>query len=126
MKFLSAKDVITVHEDVIDSNELQGMAANKSIEAVIARIHNRMAYGLIADVYELAACYACYIAVGHAFHDANKKTAFASMDICLALNGIELSFDTEEAGNIIIKAAQRIIDERELASWLRNLSRNRE
>ena len=53
MKFLSAKDVITVHEDVIDSNELQGMAANKSIEAVIARIHNRMAYGLIADVYEL-------------------------------------------------------------------------
>lgn len=126
MKFLSADDVITIHENVIDPNELQGMAANKSIEAVIARIHNRMAYGMIADVYELAACYACYIAVGHAFHDANKRTAFASMDICLALNGIELNFEAEEAGDMIIRAAKRVIDEGQLAVWLRNSSRNGE
>jgi death-on-curing protein len=126
MLFLSAEDIVLIHENVIDSNELQGMATHKSIEAVIARIHNRMAYGMISDVYELAACYASYIAVGHVFHDANKRTAFASMDICLTLNGIEIDFNTEEAGDRIIKSAQQFIDESDLAMWLRELSRYRE
>lgn len=45
------------------------------------------------------------------------------MDVCLTLNGIELDFNTEEAGDMIIKTAQRIIDESELADWLRKLHR---
>ncbi|MGI9293575.1 MAG: type II toxin-antitoxin system death-on-curing family toxin [Pseudomonadales bacterium] len=119
MKYLTAKDVVAIHERVIEPHELQGMAHNKSIEAILARIDNRMSYGMVNDIFELAACYACYIAVGHAFHDANKRTAFASMDICLVLNGIELLFDTEEAGQMVIKAAQGIADEEELVNWLR-------
>jgi death-on-curing protein len=59
--------------------------------------------------------------VGHAFHDANKRTAFACMDTCLALNGIELRYETLEAGDLIIRAAQGIVDEMELATWLRGL-----
>ena len=120
MKYLSSDDVIAIHEHVIEANELQGMAQNKSIEAILGRIDTRMAYGMINDVYELAACYACYISVGHAFHDANKRTAFATMDICLALNGVELEYDTVAAGDKIIKAAQGIVDEAELAAWLRS------
>ena len=123
MIFLLAEDIVIIHENVIESNELQGMAKHKSIEAVIARIHNRMAYGMITDVYELAACYASYIAVGHVYHDANKRTAFTSMDVCLTLNGIELNFNTKEAGDMIIKVAQKLIDESDLAAWLRKLSR---
>jgi len=124
MKFLSSADVTAIHELVIESNELQGMASNKSIEAIISRIDNRISYGMIDDVYELAACYACYIAVGHSFNDANKRTAFAVMDTCLAINGIELDFDTIETGNIIIQAAQSKVDEKELADWLRKLHQN--
>jgi len=122
MKFLAAGDVVSIHEKVIEPNELQGMARNKSIDAVINRIDNRIAYGMIRDVFELAACYACYIAVGHAFHDANKRTAFATMDICLVLNGIELDFETEEVSRMIINAAQEVVDEEELADWLRVLA----
>ena len=121
MIFISASDVVEIHDLVINPNELQGLAKNKSIEAIIARIDNRIAYGMIRDVYELAACYACYIAVGHAFHDANKRTAFASMDTCLALNGIELEYDSVESGDQIIRAAQGVVDEVELAAWLRSL-----
>ncbi len=120
MKYLIAKDVADLHEKVILDNELQGQAANKSIESIIARIDNRVSYGIITDEFELAACYACYIAVGHAFNDANKRTAMASMDICLAINGIKLNYLSEEAGNMIIKAAQGIVDEAELAEWLRS------
>ncbi len=42
------------------------------------------------------------------------------MDICLALNDIRLEYDSEEIGEIIIKAAQGVIDEMELAEWLRS------
>ena len=119
MKFLVSSDVIEIHQLVINPNELQGMAGNKSLDAVLSRIENRMGFGLIDDLYELAACYACYLAVGHVFNDANKRTAFACMDICLALNGVTLDYDSEETGELIIRAAQGIVDETELGSWLR-------
>lgn len=122
MYYLSWKDVVAIHEDILESHELQGMAQDKSIEAIIARIDNRLTYGMIADVFELAACYACYIAVGHAFNDGNKPTAFTTMDVCLTLNGIELEYDTEKTGDQIIKAGQSILDEKELADWLRSLA----
>ena len=125
MKYLSASDVVAIHDQVIDPNEPQGIAKNKSVDAIVGRMENRIIYGLIDDVFELAACYACYIAVGHAFHDANKRTAFATMDVCLVLNGIELDFDTEEAGSQVIKAVQSLIDEKELAEWLRRLASSR-
>jgi len=41
------------------------------------------------------------------------------MDICLALNGISLDYNAVEVGSLIVKAAQGIVDELELAEWLR-------
>lgn len=122
MIFLTVDQIVEIHEAVIDRNELQGMAGNKYLDAIVARIDNRIAFGMITDVFELAACYACYLAVGHAFHDANMRTAFTAMDICLALNGIDLEYDAEEVGSLIIRAAQGIVDEAELAGWLRSKS----
>lgn len=120
MKFLTNTDVVAIHKQVINANELQGLAGDKSLDAVLARIQNRMSYGMLDDVFELAACYACYLAVGHVFNDANKRTAFACMDTCLVLNGIELEYDYKEVGDLIISAAQSIVDEAELGTWLRN------
>lgn len=111
--------MIQIHETVINSHELQGLAKDKSIESVIARIDNRIHYGMINDVFELAACYGAYLAVGHVFNDANKRTAFAAMDICLTINDIELTYDTIETGDTMIKVAQGLVDETDLARWLR-------
>ena len=123
MKFLTAQTVVVIHDSVISPNELPGVAPHRSIEAVIARVENRMAYGLIGDVFDLAACYAAYIAVAHAFNDANKRTAFAAMDTLLALNGIELSYNAKEAGDMAVKVALGQADEADLAEWLRALAR---
>ena len=120
MIFLTVDQIVEMHEAVIDGNEFQGMAKDKSLDTIIARIDNRIAFGMISDVFELAACYACYVAVGHAFHDANRRTAFTAMDICLTLNGISLEYDAEEVGNLVVKAAPGIVDEVELAEWLRS------
>jgi death-on-curing protein len=72
VKFLTAQAGVVIHDSVICSNELPGVTPHRSIEAVIARVENRMAYGLIGDVFDLAACYAAYITVAHAF---NLKTS---------------------------------------------------
>jgi death-on-curing protein len=120
LKFLTNTDVVEIHDLVISLNELQGMAGNKSLDAVLARIENRMSFGMISDVYELAACYACFLTVGHVFNDANKRTAFACMDICLSLNDIRLIYDHEEVGDLMIKAALGVVDEIELSAWLRS------
>ena len=122
LKFLATRDVVEIHDLVINENELQGMAGDKSLDAVLARIDNRMSFGMISDAYDLAACYACFLAVGHVFNDANKRTAFACMDVCLSLNTVVLAYEHEEAGGLIIKVAQGIVDEIELSAWLRNMA----
>jgi death-on-curing protein len=125
MKLLSAAHVIYIHQTVIKSNELQGQAPDKSVEAVVERVLNRVRYGQIQDVFELAACYAAFIAVAHAFNDANKRTAFATMDTILALNGIELDYgNPAHAGDMIIKIVLGEINEQDLAVWLREKSPN--
>ena len=116
---LTVEDVEYLHEQVLYSGELAGLAGDKSLAGVLARVENRLAYGLVSDVFELAATYAVVLAVGHVFNDGNKRTAFAAMNISLVLNGIEPSFDVMEAADLIIDAAQGRMDEIALAEWLR-------
>ncbi len=116
---LTLEDVEYLHEQVLYVGELQGLAGNKSLASSLARIENRLAYGLIADVYELAATYAVALTVGHVFNDGNKRTAFTAMNICLVLNGIEPTFDVMEAADLLIEVAQGKMDEFALADWLR-------
>lgn len=111
--------MIEIHDLAIGENELQGMAGDKSLDALMARIENRMSFGMINDEFDLSACYACFFGVAHVFNDANKPTAFACMDVCLALNDIELNYDHKEVGDLIIRAARGIVDEIELGTWLR-------
>ena len=124
MEILRSEDVLNIHAKVIDPQELQGLAGNKSLEAIIHRIENRIHYGLVGDMYDFAATYAVVIAVGHVFDDANKRTAVIAMDTVLRRNGISLKFDAEKIGQVIIKVAQGIVDETELARHLRCLSQS--
>lgn len=116
---LSADSVELIHEQVIHAAELQGRSADKSLESTIARVNNRLAYGLIHDVFDLAAAYAAAIAQGRYFRDANKRTAFQTMDVVLDLNRVQVNWSTEEVGEQIIGLAQSTISESDFADWLR-------
>lgn len=116
---LTTDIVEAIHDAVLNPGELQGLAMDKSLEGALARVENRLAYGMIADAFELAAAYAIAIVQGHCFNDANKRTAHQSMDLCLDLNGIQIAWTAEDVGPAIIRAAQRQLDEGELALWLR-------
>ena len=111
---------MAIHDQVLNPGELPGLALDKSLEGALARVENRLAYDMIGDAYDLAAAYAVAIAQGHCFNDANKRTAHQSMDVCLDLNGIQINWTATEIGPVIIRAAQRLMDEGELAEWLRS------
>ena len=118
---LSVDLVLLIHEEILSPTELQGLAADKSLDSALARIDNRLAFGMVDDVYSLAAAYAAAISQGHCFNDGNKRTAFQAMDIVLDLNGVAIPWDVEDVGVRIIELAQTRIDEQAFASWLRTL-----
>jgi death-on-curing protein len=116
---LTPEIVEAIHDAVLNPGEIAGRARDTSLEGALARVDNRLGYGLIHDVFDLAAAHAVAIARGHCFNDANKRTAFRSMQTVLVLNGTRLTWETEETGQWIIRVAQGAAGEAELAEWLR-------
>ncbi len=119
-RLLSADLVEAIHDAILNPGELQGRARDKSLEGALSRVDNRLAYGMLNDVFDLAAAYAAAISQGHCFNDGNKRTAHQSMDICLDINGVEFQWHAEEVGQMIIQLAQGLISEDDMAAWLRN------
>ena len=85
---LSLETVLKIHGEVLNPGELQGLAGDKSLDVALARVENRLVYGLLADGFDLSAAYAVAIAQGHCFNDGNKRTAYRVMLTCLDLHGI--------------------------------------
>ena len=118
-RLFTVEEIIVLHDAVLNPGELSGMAQSASLEGALARVEFRVQYGMIQDAYDLAAMYAVAIARAHAFRDANKRTAHATMKLTLKLQGIRLPLEAHEVGDIIIQPAQGQLDEVELADWLR-------
>ena len=116
---LSTEMVDDLHDAALNPGELASRARDKSLDAALARVDNRLAYGMINDVFDLAAAYAMAVARGHCFNDGNKRTAFRALDACLTLNGLIIPWNTQEIGQIIIRCAQGLVEDGDLADWLR-------
>ena len=121
---LTVDQVIAIHDHVLDDHELQGMAGGKYLDGALARVENRLSYGLIEDVFALGASYAAAVSQAHCFNDGNKRTAFQVMDLVLDLNGVPMVWDTELVGQKIIALAQSTLDETDLADWLRRQAKD--
>jgi len=116
---MSADLVVLIHDAVLNHGELAGLARDKSLAGALGRVDNRLAYGMIADPFELATSYAAAIAQGHCFNDGNKRTAFQTMDVSLDLHGVEIDWTVMQIGPRIIALAQGQLDPLDLADWLR-------
>ena len=116
---LPAAVVDAIHDDILNPGELRGRALDKSLEGALARVENRLAYDMIKDAYDLAAAYAVAISQGHCYNDGTKRTAYRVMQTCLDLHGLPFPCDESTIGPVIVRAAQGLLDEGELAHWLR-------
>ena len=121
-RLLSPDLVEIIHEDVLNPGDLKGRSRDASLDGALSRVDNRLAYGLVEDVFVLAALYAQVVAQGRCFSDGNKRTAFRSMYAVLALNGVTIAFDSLDVADRIILLAQGKQDPEDLGDWLRDLA----
>ena len=118
---ISAAIVEALHDSALNPGEIAGRAQDKSLDSALARVENRLVYGMVEDAYHLAALYAEVVARGHCFNDGNKRTAFETMNFCLHLHGIEIPWTGTEVADRIIALARGDLDAETLAHWLRGL-----
>ena len=96
-----------------------GIRDQGMLESALARPIHRWSYGE-DDPAVLAAAYAFGIARNHPFVDGNKRTAWIFARLFLALNGVTLRFNPEDAIRTMLALAAGELAEDELADWFRS------
>lgn len=120
---LQIETIRVLHEEVLLPDNIAGERDGR-LEGVHGRIESRVYYLEVSDVFDVAAITGTYIAMGHAFVDGNKRTAFACIDVILAAAGAPLEYtqspDEDPLFSMIIQCAQGLRDESHLADYLRD------
>lgn len=96
----------------------QGLRDEGLLESALGRPQNRAEYK-DATVFDLAAAYAFGITKNHPFVDGNKRTAFVTTALFLALNGFHLAAREAEATAVMLAFAAGEVSEGELSDWLK-------
>lgn len=113
--------VEAVHLDLIRTfGGMQGLRDEHALESALARPRQRYAYDPEADLSTLAATYAHGLASSHPFVDGNKRIAFLTMTVFLALNGLDLTATEPEALTAMLDLAAGDLGADQLAVWLRS------
>lgn len=117
--WLDVKVALAVHDrQLAEHGGSQGVRDPALLESALARPLNRWGYGE-DDRCALAAAYAFGIARNHPFVDGNKRTAWVFARLFLTLNGVELSFEPEDAIRVMLALAAGGLSEEGMADWFR-------
>lgn len=116
-KWLDKRLLIMLHDE---SLSLHGGASGVRDENLLNmdRGPNLASYGE-PDYADLAAAYGVGLAKNHAFVDGNKRAAFLSVGLFLALNGYRLTATQVDATLTILAIAASDMNEAEFATWIR-------
>ncbi|MDP2108659.1 MAG: type II toxin-antitoxin system death-on-curing family toxin [Rhodocyclaceae bacterium] len=118
-RWISKQALLLLHgESLAEHGGAAGMRDEGLLDSALARAPNLATYDE-PDAAALAATYGFGIARNHPFVDGNKRAAFLSVGLFLALNGYRLAATQAEATVIILALAAGEIDEAEFAAWLR-------
>ena len=101
-----------------------GLRDEGLLDSALARPLNLAAYGE-PDMAALAASYGLGLAKNHAFVDGNKRAAFLSVGLFLALNGYRLEAEQPEAVLTMLAVASGTLDEAGFAEWIRQHAQRR-
>ena len=88
------------------------------LDSALARPRNTHAYNADSTLAGPAASYAFGLAKNHAFVDGNRRAAFLSIGLFLAINGLKLAADQLDALQTIWAVAASELDERGLSAWI--------
>ncbi|MCU1327954.1 MAG: death-on-curing family protein [Bryobacterales bacterium] len=118
-RWISKRALLLLHEESLAVfGGASGLRDEGLLESALARPLNTHAYDEDCTLAELAASYAFGLAKNHAFVDGNKRAAFLSIGLFLAINGLKLVADQVDAIRTILAVAAGEIDEHGLALWI--------
>lgn len=117
--WLDVEIALAVHDrQLAEHGGGTGVRDQGMLDSALARPVNRWSYGE-TDLAALAAAYAFGIARNHPFVDGNKRMAWISARLFLALNQVKLKFNPEDAIRATLALAAGEIGEEEIAEWFR-------
>ena len=117
--------IVAVHEQqLVEHGGRSGLRDAGLLESALAKPRQLAAYG-DPDLAQLAAAYGFGLANNHPFVDGNKRSAFVALELCLLLNGHELSADDAQCVTTMLAVAAGDLDEAGLANWIRTHSAKR-
>ena len=105
-------------EQLAEHGGVEGVRDMNTLESVMARPLNLVAYG-DPDIAGLAASYAFGIARNHPFVDGNKRTAVVVSETFLMINGYRLRCDDAELVTTFLSLAAGDLTVEQLADWFR-------
>ncbi len=105
-------------ESLAEHGGLAGIRDEGLLMSALARPQNLFVYENVTDLSRLAAAYAYGITKNHPFVDGNKRAAFLSIGLFLALNGFILEVEPSVAVNTMLALAAGNLNEVELTKWI--------
>lgn len=118
-RWIDKRVLLLLHdESLAEHGGLPGVRDEGLLESALARPKNLAAYGH-PDLADLAAAYGAGLAQNHPFADGNKRAAFLSVGLFLALNGHRLVASQLDATQTMFALAAGDLDEAGLADWIR-------
>jgi death on curing protein len=118
-RWINKGALLLLHADSLaEHGGAVGLRDEGLLDSALARPLNLLAYGK-PDVASLAASYGVGLAKNHAFVDGNKRAAFLSVGLFLALNGWRLKAGEAEATLTMFDVASGTLDEAQFADWIR-------
>ncbi len=118
-RWVDKRALLLLHaESLAEHGGSAGLRDEGLLDSALARPLNLVAYGE-PDFADLAASYAFGVAKNHPFVDGNKRAAFLSAGLFLALNGFRLTASQVDATQAVLALAGSEISEEAFARWLR-------
>jgi death on curing protein len=128
MKFLSAKDIIFINEEVVD--ESGGSIGIRDFGLIDSAANRpRASFGgedLYPSLFLKAAALFHSIIFNHAFLDGNKRTSIAAVEVFLGINKYQLKASQKEKEDFVMSIVEEKLEVEQIAQWLEKNSKKLE
>lgn len=109
--YLSAEDVLVIAEQAVDDQDVVVRDAGLLESAVHRPSASMFGQEVYTDLFDKAGALLQSLAVHRPFVDGNKRTAWVSCVVFLALNDVQLRPDIDAAERLVIAVATGALEE---------------
>ena len=128
MRYLTAEEVILIHERILEKfGGAGGLRDWKLLDSTVQR--PRAAFGgreLYQDLFTKAAALGHSLVLNHPFVDGNKRTAWEAMHTFVEENGYSLRAGPDEIVELMLRIEDKSLAVEQIAKWLKEHSRKLE